>query len=106
MLMSARNKYKLKITEPALLDAEGISAYTFDHWGEQHAETYMREIDRAVQAIADDPDLGRERYGVARAIKGRKSGSHIIFYRVQDQIIYIMRILHESMDHGRHVDHQ
>jgi toxin ParE1/3/4 len=102
--MSVHNEHRLKITAAALLDVEGIWSYTFEHWGERQADIYIQEIDRAIQCIADDPDIGRERYGVPKAIKGRKSGSHIIFYRIQHQIIYVMRILHGSMDHGQHVD--
>lgn len=102
--MSGPSKRLLKITAPALSDVEAIAAYTYEHWGEPQTKAYMTQIDRTIQAIGNDPALGRERYGVPRSIKGRKSGSHIVFYRVQDQTIFIMRILHESMDHGRHVE--
>ena len=102
--MSTRNKRHVKITAPALSDIEQIAAYTFKQWGMQKTETYVSQIDLTVQAIADNPALGRARIGVPEAIKGRKSGSHVVFYRVQEETIYIVRILHESMDHGRHFD--
>lgn len=102
--MSGHSKHRLRITAPALSDVEAIAAYSYEQWGEQQTKAYMTQIDRTIQAIGSDPDLGRERYGVPGAIKGRKSGSHIVFYRVQDQTVFIMRILHESMDHGRHVE--
>jgi toxin ParE1/3/4 len=93
----------LKITAPALSDIEDIAAYTFTQWGDQQAEDYVRQIDRTILAIANEPALGRERYGVPAIIKGRKSGSHVVFYRVEGETIYILRILHQSMDHGRHI---
>ena len=102
--MSAHNKHQLEITAPALADIEAIAAYTFDQWGEQQVDAYMSQIDRTIQAIGDNPAIGRGRFGVPDAIKGRKSGSHVVFYRVQDTTIYIMRVLHESMDHGRHIE--
>ncbi len=49
------------------------------------------------------PDIGRCRYGIPLAIKGKKIGKHVIFYRIQEKVIFIVRILHESMDHGRHL---
>lgn len=102
--MSGPSDYRLKIADPAISDLEAIAAYTFERWGEPQTETYMRELDRTIKAIGVDPALGRGRYGVPGMIKGRKSGAHIVFYRVEGQTIFIMRILHESMDHGRHVD--
>jgi toxin ParE1/3/4 len=101
--MSGPSKHQLKITAPALSDVEAIAAYTYERWGELQTKAYMTQIESTIQTIGSDPALGRERYGVPRAIKGRKSGSHIVFYRVQDRTIFIMRILHESMDHGRHI---
>ncbi|WP_181258442.1 MULTISPECIES: type II toxin-antitoxin system RelE/ParE family toxin [Nitrosomonas] len=38
-----------------------------------------------------------------KVIKGRKSGRHVVFYRIIDQSILIIRILHESMDYGWHL---
>jgi toxin ParE1/3/4 len=104
ILLSVPNKYQVKITAPAFSDIEDIAAYTFEKWGAQQADIHVSRIDRTIQAIADSPTLGRERIGVPTAIKGRKSGAHVVFYRVQDTTIYIMRILHESMDHGRHIE--
>jgi toxin ParE1/3/4 len=80
--MSIRSrKYELIITEPAEIDLESISAL-----------------------INKDPSIGKKRYGLPGVILGRKSGRHVIFYRVQDNTIYIIRILHETMDHGRHIN--
>jgi toxin ParE1/3/4 len=31
------------------------------------------------------------------------SGSHLLFYRLVEGGIDVVRILHESMDHGRHL---
>lgn len=103
--MSASNKYHVKITAPALADIEDIATYTIRQWGEAQARTYLAQIDRTIHAISDQPELGTSRYGVPAAIKGRKAGSHVVFYRREGAAtLYILRILHESMDHGRHLD--
>lgn len=102
--MSGPNKYHVKITAPALGDIEEIAVYTVAEWGEKQAQTYLAQIDRAILALADNPSLGRERYGVPPAIKGRKAGAHVVFYRVDGDTLYVVRVLHESMDHGRHMD--
>lgn len=103
--MPERDKPQLKITIPALTDIEDIATYTVRQWGEAQARTYLAQIDRTIHAIADQPELGTPRYGVPAAIKGRKAGSHVVFYRLEGRAtLYILRILHESMDHGRHLD--
>lgn len=101
--MSDLSKYEVKITAPAFADIRAIASFTFEQWGQEQARLYMSQIDNKIQALEHDPDLGRERYGLPKAIKGCKSGSHIIFYRVKNRVIFIMRILHQSMDHGRHI---
>ncbi|CAN5525739.1 type II toxin-antitoxin system RelE/ParE family toxin [soil metagenome] len=103
--MPGRHKLRLIITAPALADIEHIATYTVSEWGEAQARQYLARIDHTIHAIAEQPDLGRERYGVPSAIRGRKVGSHIVFYRRGGAtILYILRILHEDMDHGRHLD--
>lgn len=104
-LMPDRTKPHLKITAPALADIEDIAAYTVNQWGEAQARTYLAQLDQTIRAVAEQPGLGRSRHGIASVIKGRKTGSHVIFYRLEGAAtLYIMRILHESMDHGRHLD--
>lgn len=103
--MPDRNKPRLKITAPALADIEDIASDTVSQWGEAQARTYLARIDQTIRAIADQPGSGTPRFGVPAAIKGRKAGSHVIFYRLEGHTtLYILRILHESMDHGRHLD--
>jgi toxin ParE1/3/4 len=96
-------KHHVKITAPALGDIEAIAADTVAEWGDAQARRDLTQIDRTNLALVDNPALGRERHGVPSAIKGRKAGAHVIFYRVDGETLYILRILHESMDHGRHV---
>ncbi|KPF92158.1 hypothetical protein IP81_09110 [Novosphingobium sp. AAP83] len=105
--MPERDKPRLKITAPALADIEDIASYTVSQWGEAQARTYLARIDQTIRAIADQPASGTPRFGVPPAIKGRKAGSHVIFYRLEGHTtLYILRILHESMDHGRHLDRE
>jgi len=102
--MSFPNNIKLEITEPAKIDIKSIRQYTVDLWGKEQATKYTDNLYKTLENIHKDPVKGRERYGVPNTVKGRKSGKHVIFYRLEKNIIFIMRILHESMDHGRHLN--
>lgn len=99
--MSSPNNYELILTDPARDDLESIAAYSYLHWGEEQTRLYMVQLYESVTMIAGDPCVGRPRYGVPQTIKGKKVGRHVIFYRVQQCRIFILRILHESMDYGR-----
>ncbi len=97
-------EYELYITEPAESDLESIAAYSYLEFGEDTAINYTTAIYDTISQILKDPSIGKKRYGVPAVILGRKCGRHVIFYRLQDNIIYIIRILHETMDYGRHIN--
>ncbi len=100
--MSSPNSYELIITDPAREDLEAIAVYSFIKWGEEQTTRYTEELYKTITNIANNPETGKSRYGVPKVIKGSKSGRHVVFYRIAGQTIFIIRILHESMDHGRH----
>ena len=102
--MSSLNRYKLVITTPAIEDLESIAAYTLVEWGEEQALKYTEHLYDTFSKIAENPNIGMHRYGVPSTIKGLKSGRHVVFYRIQNDTIFIMRLLHEGMDHGRYLD--
>ncbi|MCK5285391.1 MAG: type II toxin-antitoxin system RelE/ParE family toxin [Alphaproteobacteria bacterium] len=102
-MSSPNNTFELVITDPARNDLDGIAGYTFIQWGGEKAIEYTEQLYQTILSIAENTDIGGYRYGVPDVIKGRKSGRHVVFYRIQEQTIFIMRILHESMDHGRHL---
>ncbi|SEQ20482.1 type II toxin-antitoxin system RelE/ParE family toxin [Nitrosomonas ureae] len=100
--MSSPNSYELIITNPARDDLEAIAVYSFIKWGEELTTKYTEELYETITNIANNPETGKSRYGVPRVIKGCKSGRHVVFYRIAGQTIFIIRVLHETMDHGRH----
>ncbi len=94
--MSSSSNYELIITDPAREDLSTIAVYTFTKWGEEQTAKYTEELYKTISSIT--PDTGKSSCGVPKVIKGRKSGRHVVFYRIIDQSIFIIRILHESMD--------
>ncbi len=40
-------------------DLEGIWFYTKDTWGEDHADSYIHDLDSGFQALAAKPEKGR-----------------------------------------------
>jgi toxin ParE1/3/4 len=93
----------LVLTPRAQADLDEIWDYTADRWGLDQAETYARQLWRAIQAIADNPSRGRECDEVRPGYRQYPSGSHVLFYRLVEGGIDVVRILHERMDYERHI---
>jgi toxin ParE1/3/4 len=87
----------------AQADIEEIWDYTVEHWNVDQAEAYLRKIKAAVEAVADDPRLGRPCDEVRAGYRKYSAGSHILFYRTTSGCIDIVRILHQRMDFERHL---
>lgn len=91
------------LTPRARADLDEIWDYTADRWGPEQAETYTRQLWKHIQTVADKPALGRECGEVRAGYRQYPSGSHVLFYRLIDAGIDIVRILHERMDYERHI---
>jgi toxin ParE1/3/4 len=96
-----KGRFVLKPRAPTDLDE--IWDYTADRWGLDQAETYTRTLWRGIQTLANDTTLGREFNEVRAGYRQYPCGSHIVFYRLIDEGIEVVRILHERMDYERHI---
>ena len=48
--------------------------------------------------------LGHWRPDIPQTHKAYNAGEHIIVYRVEDQTVYVVAILHSRMDFSRHLE--
>jgi toxin ParE1/3/4 len=91
------------ISPRARADIDDIWNYTVERWGERQAEIYLRLLKAAVDAVAKDPDIGRECDEVRAGYRRYTVGSHVLFYRVIATAVVVVRILHQRMDVERHL---
>lgn len=96
------------MTRPALRpraqrDIEDIWDYSAGRWSVAQAELYIRQIQRALETLAADPRLGRSCDEVRAGYRKYPVGSHLVFYRIVESGIDVVRILHRRMDFGRHL---
>jgi len=96
-------KGRFVLTPRAQADLEEIWDYTADRWGLDQAETYIRQLWKAIAEVADRPALGKECAAVRAGYRKYRCGSHVLFYRQGAGAIDIVRILHERMDYERHI---
>lgn len=92
-----------RLTPAAERDLESIWRYTVRQWSIDQADRYIDLLTVAFAELAESPKIaptcdliraGYRRWGVER---------HVIYFRVTDYGIAIIRVLHDRMDAPRHL---
>jgi toxin ParE1/3/4 len=84
-------------------DLSDIWDYTAEHWGAEQANAYLRVLQRAIEVVAHDPRRGRPYDEVREGYRAHLAGSHMLIYRVLENGIVVVRVLHSRMDFERHL---
>jgi len=92
-----------KLKPLAREDLRAIWDYTEETWSATQADRYIREIEAAFRLLGERPRIGREMSWLGDGYRHWPVGSHTIFYRVLDDAVEIIRILHARMDPERHL---
>jgi len=94
------SSHKLRFSILAQGDIDDILAYTLENWGRRQLVAYKSKIDAALNAIAQNPNIGRTKH----KLLVYAAGKHLIYYRIEAATVYVVRILHERMDAAHHLD--
>ena len=86
------------LSEIADKDLEDIFDYTFDEFGYDQSEKYLLEIEEIFQNLIINPQIGKKRDEIKQGLYSFPKDNHIIFYRILDNHIRIVRVLHGSRD--------
>ena len=90
---------KYRISEKAIEDLKKIWLYTLKKWSLEQADRYHELIINEIEFITDNFNIGRNIDYVRSGYRISKVKSHLIFYKkINDNIIEIVRILHQNMD--------
>ena len=104
--------WTVRLSTEAEHDFLHILDYTIETYGERQSDLYKTLIQESLSALSSGPDvpgnmmrddirLGLRSIHISRP--GRR-GRHFIVYRaVQDNLIVVLRILHDAMDLPRHI---
>jgi toxin ParE1/3/4 len=86
------------ISKKAVADLEEIWIYTVEKWSVEQADRYYNLIVDEINYICRNPNAGKSMEHVRKGYLASKVKSHLIFYRVLNETVEIIRILHERMD--------
>lgn len=86
------------IRKKAVADLEEIWFYTVQHWSVKQADRYYTLIIEEINYICQHPESGKSQEHIRKNYRSSKVKSHLIFYRVVNQRVEVVRILHERMD--------
>lgn len=89
---------KVVFKQQAILDLKAIWLYTLHTWSLTQADRYHALIIKEIEFLAANPKSGKNQQHIRAGYYSSKIKSHIIFYKILDSELEIIRILHERMD--------
>ena len=84
-------------------DMREIWRYRCNTWSERQAQIYIDTLFDEMETMAMNPRRGRATEELSAGLRRQGCGSHSIFYREVADGVFVVRVLHRSMDHSAHV---
>lgn len=92
-----------ELSEPADQDLEEIFDYTASEFGLEQAIDYLSGLEAVFDQLISNPELGRSRNEIMFELRSIAKASHVVFYRVLEDHIKIVRVLHGNRDVPRNL---
>ncbi|MDR1853510.1 MAG: type II toxin-antitoxin system RelE/ParE family toxin [Azoarcus sp.] len=99
--------WRVKLAPAAERDFSGIVQWTRKNFGARQAQIYTATLRNALQALHSGPDIvgAKRRDDIAPGIhtlhvarNGRKGRHFVVFRAGKDDVVEVLRLLHDSMD--------
>jgi len=94
---------RVELSPSAEVDLDEIWFYGVEQWDVAQADGYQEKLLDMATFLAEHPELGKDRPEIKPGYKSYAVGSHIIFFWVIDDVLRVIRILHQRMDYVRHL---
>ena len=92
-----------RLAPEAKRDLETIWLYSREEWGLKQANRYTDELTDAFAQLAVCPQLGTACDHIRKGYSRSRVGRHLVYYRITDYGIAVIRILHDRMLPARHL---
>ena len=87
-----------ELSEEADFDLSQIFDYTEKEHGFNQAVLYLTNIEAVFQSLVASPFIGRTRNEIKQELFSITEQEHTIFYRINENYIRIVRVLHGRKD--------
>jgi toxin ParE1/3/4 len=95
--MSA-HKPRVIFAPNARTDYSNLLLHSQRQWGKTQRATYKAQIERVLAELSEFPQLGRARDDISFGLRSHPVGSHLIYYRIEDWGLIVLRIVHHRRD--------
>ena len=92
-----------RLTPAAEGDLEAIWIYTVRQWGVEQAERYIDLLTAAFTELACSPMTAPSCNHIRQGYRRRRVEQHMVYFRITDYGIVVVRVLHGRMDAPRHL---
>jgi toxin ParE1/3/4 len=101
-LQGARQeRAKLRLSASAEADFDAIDTYSLEQFGEDISDAYMRGFYEMFEMLRRHPEVGPTEPTLGKGIRKLTHRQHRIFYTVDNDLVFIARIVHHAMDAKR-----
>lgn len=94
---------EFRLTPAALQDVEGIWHYTATQWSTAQADAYVDALNEGFEALARAPLSAPACEHIRPGYRRQPIGRHVVYYRLDEAVVTVVRVLHERMDAPRHL---
>ncbi len=92
-----------RLTPAAERDLENIWLYTLQQWSIEQADRYVGILVDAFAELAQSPNSAPSCDHIRQGYRRRSVERHMIYFRITNYGVSIVRVLHERMDVSRHI---
>lgn len=93
-----RAKVRLRLSGAARVDLVEIRKYSIAEFGADVADAYFRGFNKAFSLLRERPFAGAGQPELAEGLRRYVHRRHRIFYRVDDDLVLIVRIIHHAQN--------
>ncbi len=97
------SSYNLVIAPLAKNDLEHIYDYSIHNWGVRQASDYLDNLKKHLWKLTEQPKMGIEREDLLPNMRSFPVDSHVVFYRLAQSQVEIVRILHGRQYPPHHI---
>ena len=91
------------LSELARQDIISIRDYTMDTWGQEQVSKYLSQLEHRFEWLTENSKAGKKREDVKEGYRSYPEESHVIFYRITENGIEIIGVIHQSEDIEQHL---